>query len=115
MPYTSAQAWCTDFDQRHLLTRAQCPSIPRGEENAVSFFIYCQLLRLHSVVDVLTIYYSASDLGMMAMLNAKERGGSDWAALFREADEGYIFLGIRRPPSSQMSFIAAIWDRHNGV
>ena len=65
--------------------------------------------------DILIIYHRQSDLGMMAMLNAKERGRDDWAELFREADERYRFLGIHDPPSSQMSLIEASWEGYNAI
>ena len=60
-------------------------------------------------MDVLTIPYRASDLGMLAMLNARERGSDDWARLFREADEQFQFLGVRKIQGSQMAFIEANW------
>lgn len=80
------------------------------EKTMQSVSIHCKPLRLQSAVDVLTICYRASDLGMMVMLNAKERGRDDWAELFREADARFRFFGVENPPSSQMSFIKAIWE-----
>ena len=68
-----------------------------------------------SVVDVLTNCHRASDLGMMAMLNAKERGRDDWAELFEKADEKFRFLGVQTPPGSQLSFIEASWEGHNAM
>lgn len=67
---------------------------------------------MHSTVSLLIIYHRASDLGMMAMLNARERGRHDWAELFREADGRFRFLGVQDPPGSQMAFIEAAWEGH---
>ncbi len=49
---------------------------------------------------------------MMAMVNARERGADDWADLFREADERFKFIGIRKPPGSQLAFIEVTWEDH---
>ena len=59
--------------------------------------------------EMLIIHRRAADLGMMAMLNAKERSSDDWAQLFRDADERFQFHGVRKPPTSQMAFIEASW------
>ncbi|KAI1345901.1 S-adenosyl-L-methionine-dependent methyltransferase [Xylaria sp. FL0043] len=49
------------------------------------------------------------DLVMTAIQNAKERELSDWAALFRNADERFDFQGATRPPGSNHSIIVAVW------
>ena len=56
------------------------------------------------------IYHRTSDLGMMAMLNAKERGRDGWATLYQTADESFRFLGVGTPPGSQLAYIEAIWE-----
>lgn len=49
------------------------------------------------------------DLVMSAIQNAKERELSDWAELFRRADDRFEFQGASRPPGSNHSLILAIW------
>ena len=61
-------------------------------------------------MNILTFCHRSSDLGMMFMLNAKERGRDDWAELFRSADERFRFLGVETPPGTQEAFIEACWE-----
>ena len=49
------------------------------------------------------------DLAMSAIQNAKERDLSDWATLFRNADERFEFQGATRPPGSNHPIIVALW------
>ena len=62
------------------------------------------------MTDVLNLCDSSSDLGMMFMLNAKEREYDDWAELFRGADERFRFLGVQHPPGAQEAIIEACWE-----
>ncbi|MCJ1436572.1 hypothetical protein MMC27_005952 [Xylographa pallens] len=67
----------------------------------------------HAIPSTLEKKMRSSDLGMMAMLNARERGRDDWAELFREADERFHFIGVQEPPGSQLAFIEAAWKGHD--
>ncbi|KAH8886740.1 S-adenosyl-L-methionine-dependent methyltransferase [Thozetella sp. PMI_491] len=49
------------------------------------------------------------DLVMFAALNAQERTEAEFRALFQEASDGYVFLGVSRPNGSRMSIIEAVW------
>lgn len=47
---------------------------------------------------------------MMAAMNAREREKGDWAILFSTADPNFKFLGARKPESSRMWIIEAVWE-----
>ncbi|RAL68535.1 hypothetical protein DID88_007262 [Monilinia fructigena] len=49
------------------------------------------------------------DINMLSILNAQERGESDWAELFG-AVKGFRFLGVKRPVGCRMSLIEAVWE-----
>ena len=75
----------------------------------------CRLFGLALMIHIPIIHHRSTDLGMMTMVNAKERGRDDWAKLFREADEKFRFLGARTPPDSQLSLVEAIWEGHGAI
>jgi hypothetical protein len=49
------------------------------------------------------------DIGMMQLLNASQRDASEWKDLFRRADEGFKFVGIRKPEGAAQSIIEWEW------
>ncbi|KAI9649206.1 hypothetical protein NHQ30_001774 [Ciborinia camelliae] len=49
------------------------------------------------------------DLNMLSMLNAQERGESDWIELFSGV-KGFRFLGVKRLVGCRMSLIEAVWE-----
>ena len=52
----------------------------------------------------------AFDLGMLELLNAKERDATEWVQLLESADKRFQFIGITTPPGSKFSFIEAQWQ-----
>lgn len=52
--------------------------------------------------------FSALDLQMFSMLNAKERTAEDWAALLKSADERLVIKGIHEPPGSAIGLVEAM-------
>ncbi|KAG9243416.1 S-adenosyl-L-methionine-dependent methyltransferase [Calycina marina] len=50
------------------------------------------------------------DLIMLTLLNARERSAGDFEELFREADNGFRFLGVKRPKGCRMSIVEAVWE-----
>ncbi|KAI1440411.1 S-adenosyl-L-methionine-dependent methyltransferase [Annulohypoxylon stygium] len=51
-----------------------------------------------------------TDLGMMFLLNAKEREHHEWPELFQRADPRFKYLGARRPPDAMRWIIDAEWQ-----
>ena len=49
------------------------------------------------------------DLTMLEMQNSCERDLDDWAALFRNADPRFEFLGGQLPAGSNLWIITARW------
>ncbi|GAB7347283.1 hypothetical protein MBLNU459_g3369t1 [Dothideomycetes sp. NU459] len=49
------------------------------------------------------------DLVMLSALNAREREVDEWEALFKEADERFIWKGASRPDGCKMWIIEAEW------
>ncbi|KAG8526570.1 uncharacterized protein KY384_008771 [Bacidia gigantensis] len=54
--------------------------------------------------------YSWTDLGMLAMENAKERDRSDWTELLKEADPRFILKCINTPVKSELSMVEVVWE-----
>jgi hypothetical protein len=50
------------------------------------------------------------DLCMMAMFTSKERTVEEWAGLFQAADTRFKFVGARKPESSLLWIIEAVWE-----
>ncbi|KAI0880245.1 S-adenosyl-L-methionine-dependent methyltransferase [Annulohypoxylon maeteangense] len=50
------------------------------------------------------------DIGMLQLLNAKERGSKEWPELFRQADPRFKYLGARHPPDAMRWIIDAEWQ-----
>ncbi|KAF6825300.1 o-methyltransferase [Colletotrichum plurivorum] len=50
------------------------------------------------------------DMVMLAVLNAQERNEEEYRALFKAADERFVFKGVLRPKGCRMSIIEAVWD-----
>jgi hypothetical protein len=46
---------------------------------------------------------------MLELLNSKEREADDWAALFKNADLRFDFVGVKTLPESKLSFIEVRW------
>ena len=49
------------------------------------------------------------DLGMLLLLNARERQMREWPVLFHQADPGFRYLGARQPPGDTRWLIEAEW------
>ncbi|KAK4230953.1 hypothetical protein QBC38DRAFT_467405 [Podospora fimiseda] len=49
------------------------------------------------------------DLVMLTLLNAQERSEAEFKALFKAADEGFVFKGVQRAKGCRMSVIEAVW------
>ncbi|KAF2107053.1 S-adenosyl-L-methionine-dependent methyltransferase [Lophiotrema nucula] len=49
------------------------------------------------------------DVGMLELLNAKQRSVQDWKELFASADGRYVFLGARQPKGATRWIIEAEW------
>jgi hypothetical protein len=47
---------------------------------------------------------------MMAMFTSKERTVEEWAGLFQAADTRFKFVGARKPESSLLWIIEAVWE-----
>ena len=47
---------------------------------------------------------------MLEIGNAKERDIGEWGALFKQADERFIFQGARQPEGSRLSILEAEWQ-----
>ena len=52
---------------------------------------------------------------MLEFHNAKERNEDDWIQLFRDADEGFEFQGVMRPPFCRYGIIEAQWKGAAGA
>lgn len=50
------------------------------------------------------------DIGMLAILNARERDFEDWQHLFQQADPRFIFLGVTKPEGANLAIIEARWE-----
>jgi hypothetical protein len=50
---------------------------------------------------------------MLEIGNAKDRDLGEWQQLFKQADERFIFMGLKMPPGSNLSIIEASWDIPN--
>ncbi|KAL2132410.1 hypothetical protein VTI74DRAFT_3828 [Chaetomium olivicolor] len=50
------------------------------------------------------------DVVMLALLNAQERTEQEFRELFREAGDGFVFKGVRRPKGCRMSIVEAVWQ-----
>ena len=46
---------------------------------------------------------------MKEIFNAKERDLNDWIHLFERADLRFKFLGVKKPPASQLAIIEVSW------
>ncbi|THC92138.1 hypothetical protein EYZ11_008383 [Aspergillus tanneri] len=55
---------------------------------------------------------SAMDIGMLQLLNARERDEQQWKALLREADARYQWIGVQRPEGSALAIIEVGWLDH---
>jgi len=47
---------------------------------------------------------------MLITMNAREREEQDWKSLFEKADSRFKYLGARKPGTSQMWLIEAVWE-----
>ncbi|KAM4065173.1 o-methyltransferase [Hirsutella rhossiliensis] len=50
------------------------------------------------------------DMVMLTLLNAQEREEHEFRALFRAADERFVFKGVTRTEGCRMSIIEAVWE-----
>ncbi|TVY36627.1 O-methyltransferase [Lachnellula occidentalis] len=50
------------------------------------------------------------DLGMLAILNGRERDAEEWKDLFERADPRFHFEGVTQPEGSNLAMIAASWS-----
>jgi len=50
------------------------------------------------------------DIGMLAILNARERDFEDWQHLFQQADSRFDFLGLTKPRGANLAIIEARWE-----
>ena len=46
---------------------------------------------------------------MLELFNSKERDEDNWITLLQEADSRFRLIGIKQPPSSNLSFIEVVW------
>ncbi|KAI1212599.1 S-adenosyl-L-methionine-dependent methyltransferase [Annulohypoxylon truncatum] len=49
------------------------------------------------------------DIGMMQLLNARERDEAQWKELLAKADSRFQWIGVTRPPGSALAIIEASW------
>lgn len=52
---------------------------------------------------------SAMDVGMLMLLNARERDEEAWRVLLRSADTRFTWVGVRRPAGSALAVVEAFW------
>lgn len=52
---------------------------------------------------------SAMDVGMLMLLNARERDEEAWRALLRSADARFTWVGVQRPAGSALAVVEAFW------
>lgn len=52
----------------------------------------------------------AMDLTMLEIGNAKERDLGEWQALFGQADEKFVFKGMKQPEGSRLAIVEAVWE-----
>ncbi|KAI1455318.1 S-adenosyl-L-methionine-dependent methyltransferase [Annulohypoxylon moriforme] len=50
------------------------------------------------------------DIGMLQLLNAKERGPEEWPELLRQADPRFKYLGAHQPPGAMRWIMDAEWQ-----
>lgn len=50
------------------------------------------------------------DLGMIAILNGRERDANEWKDLFERADSRFHFVGVTQPKGSSLAMIEACWS-----
>ena len=55
------------------------------------------------------------DLTMLELQNSRERELDDWAALLKQADPRFNFLGGSQPPGSNLWIMEVIWEAENVV
>lgn len=53
---------------------------------------------------------SAMDLGMMVLLNARERDEQAWRALLHSVDPRFTWIGVRKPTGSALAVVEACWE-----
>ena len=49
------------------------------------------------------------DLGMIALLNGRERDADEWRLLFDRADSRFHFVGVKQPEGSSLALMEAVW------
>lgn len=50
------------------------------------------------------------DLGMMVLLNGRERDETTWRALLHSADPRFTWIGVRKPTKSALAIVEASWE-----
>ncbi|KAM7187060.1 6-hydroxytryprostatin B O-methyltransferase, partial [Naviculisporaceae sp. PSN 640] len=51
----------------------------------------------------------SEDLNMAAIFNSRERTLREWKALFRQADERFVFKGMNKPKGSALTVMEVVW------
>ncbi|TVY28476.1 O-methyltransferase [Lachnellula hyalina] len=89
-----------------LILRNHIPALKKGARIVINEYVLPE-------PGVLPIYQEerlrSMDLTMMEVQNSRERDLDDWAKLFREADERFVFKGGKQPEGSSLWILEVEW------